>query len=326
MIQVPRRKFLIRAAAVLVLPLAARAQAKLRTVGLFWNDSAIPSPRKIALLSALRERGYVVGRDLQTEDRISLEGYGRLTEQAADLVRAEVDVIVTYGASATLAAAKATKKIPIVMMSALDPVASGLAVSLAHPDGNLTGVTTIAIELNSKRLQLLAELVPGLSRVGVLMASGSSAMSLNRREIESATAKLGIQPVFVEVRDLNDLQGAFATLSKAHIGAIYVAGSTMLSAYGARVTALVAKSRVPAMYTSDRFVDAGGLLSYGADLNAAIVLSAKYVDRILKGEKPGDLPIEQMNKLELILNLKTARQMNFKIPQAFLLRADRVIE
>lgn len=325
MIQVPRRKFLIRAAAVFVLPLAARAQAKLRTVGLFWNDSAIPSPRKVALLNALRERGYVVGRDFQTEDRISLEGYGRLTEQAADLVRAEVDVIVTSGGTATLAAAKATKKIPIVTISS-DPVALGLTASLAHPSGNVTGVATMTIELDSKCLQLLVELVPGLSRVGVLLASESSASSIHRREIDSATAKLGMQPVFVEVRAPNDLEGAFASLSKSRVGAIYVTASSMLSAHRARVISLVAKTRLPAIYSSHQYVDAGGLLSYGADFNSAIVLAAKYVDLILKGEKPGDLPIEQMSKLELILNLKSARQINLKIPQAFRLRVDRVIE
>jgi putative ABC transport system substrate-binding protein len=314
------------ASAVLALPLTAVAQRKLPTIGLLGNDAVIPSPRRITLLNALRERGYIAGRDVQIEDRISLEGYGGMTEHAADLVRANVDLIVALGATATIAAAKSTGRIPIVMISALDAVSMGFAVSLAQPGRNLTGVTTIAIELNSKRLQLLAELVPGMSRVGVLIATGSSASALNRREVENAASKLGLEPVIAEVREVNDLENAFTTLSRSRVDALYVPGSTMLSAHGASVARLAAKHKLPAMYTSDRFVDAGGLIGYGADINSAIVHASAHVDRILKGAKPGDLPIEQVSKLELIVNLKSAREMDLKIPRSVLLQADRVID
>jgi putative ABC transport system substrate-binding protein len=165
-----------------------------------------------------------------------------------------------------------------------------------------------------------------MSRVGVLIATGSSASALNRREVENAASKLGLEPVIAEVREVNDLENAFTTLSRSRVDALYVPGSTMLSAHGASVARLAAKHKLPAMYTSDRFVDAGGLIGYGADINSAIVHASAHVDRILKGAKPGDLPIEQVSKLELIVNLKSAREMDLKIPRSVLLQADRVID
>ena len=306
-------------------PLDVLAQRQIRTIGLLWNDSVNPSPHVATFLDALREKGYVLDRDIRIENRVSLEGYRRMGASASDLVRGKADVIVTIGATATLAAAKATKLIPIVGIIGTDPVAFGLATSLAHPEGNFTGVTSLVTDLHGKRLQLLGELIRDLKRIGLLFASESSASANMLREIEAAARLLGLHMQAAEVRLPADLDAAFASLSKSRVKALVVTGS-MLAAHGARVAALAAQYRLPAMYASTRPVEAGGLISYSVATPDLVRHLAVYVDRILKGAKPADLPIELPTKFEMVVNMKTAKALGLTIPPSILLRADRVIE
>ena len=321
-----RRQFIGFVGAIVASPLASAQQAKMPTIGLLWNDTVKPSPLTATLLQALRGKGYVVGRNIQVEDRVALEGYGGMHENAAELVRAKVNVIFVYGATAVVAAAKATKEIPIVMVIGADPVALGLAASLSYPGGNVTGVTNNVFEPTAKRIQLLHELVPKMSRMGVLIASGSSAATVNRREIEAAVRALRLELHVAEVGNPENFEPAFSSLAQSRVEALYVSPSSMIAANSARVVTLAAQQRPPAIYTDRRYVDGGGLMFYGHNVHESFVLAAPYVDRILKGAKPGDLPIEQTSKLELVINLKTARSLGIKVPQSILVRADRVIE
>jgi putative tryptophan/tyrosine transport system substrate-binding protein len=321
-----RRKFLTGGAAMLALPRLAGAQGKMWVVGLLWNDSVKPSPLVEVLLTALREKGWLVGRNLRVEDRISLEGYGGYAEGLKELVRAKVDVIVTSGATATQAAAKATKDIPIVMRIGGDPVASGLVASLSRPGGNITGITTVQVGLNGKRIQLLKELVPNVARVGVLVAAETASYILNVRESEAAAQALNLQVQIGEVRSLDEIEGLVGHFRKLHVGAVYVPGSTMLASHGERVAGALNKHRLPAVYANDRFVEAGGLMVYSASTGKSFMRLAGYVDRVLKGVRPADLAIEQASDVELVVNLKTANGLGIRIPQSILVRADRVIE
>ncbi len=320
-----RREFVVLGAAALALPLAARAQ-KVPVVGLLWNDSVKPSPYAVTLLGTLKDRGYVPGRNLRIEDRVALEGYGSMAESAAALVRAKVDLIVSYGATATQTAAKATKEIPIVMVMGADPVARGLAASLSRPGGNVTGVTTLTGALIGKSMELLKELNPGLSRVGVLLGSGSANYSLNVREAEAAARLLRLELHFGPVGAAGEIESAIAALAKSRVGAVYVVGSTMLASHSDRVVAAIAKHRIPAAYPSERYTESGGLMVYAPSVKKAFVRAAGYVDRILKGSRPAEMPIEQSSDLELVINLKTAKALGIKIPPSILQRADRAIE
>jgi len=311
---------------MLVLPRLAGAQGKVSIVGLLWNDSVRPSPLAEVLLTALREKGWVVGRNLRVEDRISLEGYGGYAEGLKELVRARVDVIVTSGATATQAAAKATKDIPIVMRIGGDPVASGLVASLSRPGGNITGITTVQVGLNAKRIQLLREMLPDVARVGVLLAAEAASYSPNVRESEAAAKALNLQAQIGEVRSLEQIDDVLGHFRKSQVGAVYVPGSTMLASHGERVAAALSKHRLPAVYANDRFVEAGGLMVYSASTGKSFVRLAAYVDRVLKGVRPADLAIEQASDVELVVNLRTAKGLGITIPQSILVRADRVIE
>jgi putative ABC transport system substrate-binding protein len=260
------------------------------------------------------------------EDRVALEGYGGMAENAAELVRARVNVIFAYGSTAVAAAARATEEIPIVMVIGVDPVEMGLAASLSHPGGNITGVTNIVFELTAKRLQLLHEVVPKMSRVGALIATGSRAATTNRREIEAAAHALNLQLHVAEVRNPVDIEPAFSNMARSRVDGVYISPSTMMAASKAQVVALAARHRLPAMYADRRFVDAGGLMQYGSNVYKAFTLAATYVDRILKGARPSDLPIEQMSKFEFIINLKTVKALGIAIPQSILLRADELVQ
>jgi putative ABC transport system substrate-binding protein len=249
-----------------------------------------------------------------------------MDEGADHLVRAKVDVIVTYGATATVAAVKATKDIPIVMIIGSDPVALGLVKSLSHPDLNITGITLVNSELIAKRIQLLTELIPGMSRLGVLFAPGSGSSAITKRQISDAVRILNLDTSFAEVRKSEDLENAFGSLSRARVDAVFVNASTMLAANSERVAALATKHRLPAMYSALSYVDAGGLIGYATDIHAAVTEMAGYVDKILKGAKPRDLPIEQASRFELVVNLRTAKAIGMKVPHTILQRADRVID
>jgi putative tryptophan/tyrosine transport system substrate-binding protein len=321
-----RRDVILASAAALAVPFAARALQKMPVVGLLWNDSVKPSPYIATFLAAMGEKGYTAGRNFRVEDRVAIEGYGPMADSAAALVRAAVDVIVTYGATATLAAAKATKSIPIVMVMGRDPVAEGLAASLARPGGNVTGVATLSVDAAPKRFELLKELSPDVSKVGVLAAAGAVASQRMVRDLEPMARTLKLQPYFCDASAPAEIEVCIAQLAQSGAGAIYVVGNTMLASHSTLVVGAIAKHRLPAVYSVERHTDAGALMTYGPSVRKAFVRLVGYVDRILKGARPGDLPIEQVSDVELVVNLKTANALGIKIPQTILVRADRVIE
>ena len=312
-------------AATLALPRSAMAQQKRPVVGLLWQDSVVPSPHATALQDVLRDKGWMAGRDFRIEDRVADEAYGRLAERAAELVRARVDIIVTSGSTAAVAAAKATKEIPIVVHMGVDPVASGLVASLSRPGGNVTGVVQTATALNAKRIELLKELNPGLSRFGVLLTPNVG-NPVYVRDAEAAARALQLTVHFSQAETPADIDGAVAELAKARVGAVYIAPSSMLTAHSVRVVEAVAKHRLPAIYGADRFMDAGGLMAYGSNARKSFVRTAGYVDRILKGARPAEMAMEQASEMELVVNLRAAKALGIKFPPSILVRADRVIE
>ena len=311
---------------MLVFRLPVWAQGTVQTIGLLWNDSVKPSPYVATLLLALNEKGYAVGRNLRIEDRVALEGYGAMDESAAALARANVDVILANGRTAVVAAAKATKQIPIVAIIGTNPTTLGLAASLSRPGGNVTGVLTQSGEMAGKRMELLKELVPGNLSVGFLNASAANGAVEIKARTEEAARALRLKVTMVDVRSPDDIEGAVANLAKAKVTGVYVPGSSMLAAHSTRVVAAVARHRIPAVYAGERYVQAGGLVSHGTSIHKLFAKAAIYVDRILKGARPGDLPIERADVFELTVNLKTARAQGIKVPQSILLRADKVIE
>ena len=311
--------------AALGLPSVARGQKKASLIGLLWTDSVKPSPYIAVLLDTLRQRGWVSGRDFRVEDRVTLEGYGGYADSVAALLQAKVDLVVALGATAVFTIAKATQQIPIVMVMGTDPVATGLVASMARPGGNVTGVLTLSRELNAKRIELLKEMIPALSSVGVVLVPNVG-NPLNIQECEAAARALKLQIHFTEVRAPQDVGAAIAELAKKRVGAVYIAPTTMLAAHAPKVVEAIGQHRIPAVYTHERFFEAGGLTTYATSVNSAFVRAAGYVERILKGARPGELAIETVSNLELKLNLKTAKALGIKVPQTILARADRVIE
>jgi putative ABC transport system substrate-binding protein len=320
-----RRDVVLASVTAVLVPRVVRAQKKTAVIGLLWNDSTKPSPYASVLLDALRQRGYAVPGDLRVEDRVGLEGYASYGEGIADLVRAKVDVIVTNGTTALQAAAKATKDIPIVAITGSDPVKLGFAASLSRPGGNITGLAVSTVGLGAKRMELLKELTPGLSRVGVLLAP-NVANPTNRREAETAGAALNMQVHFAEVRAIDEIESRVGELRQARVEAIAVTAATLMSSHSARVIAAIATHRLPAVYPNERYAEAGGLMTYSSSVSRAFVSAAGYVDRILKGANPGQLPIEQFRDVDLVINLRAAKTLGLKVPQTLLVRADRVIE
>ena len=320
-----RRAFL---AASLVLPLGARAQAQRRTIGLLWNDSVQPSPHVPVLLGTLHRLGWTAGRNLEVKDHVALEGYRPMAESAATLVTQGCDVIVTFGATAATIAARATKDIPIAMLIGSDPVQLGLAQSLARPGGNVTGVWNLSQGLIGKRLELLRELAPGIKEAGVLVAGGSAQQGrdLAMDETKAAAVRLRMTLHFANVGSPEEIEPAVASLAKIGARAVYVGQGTFLAAHSARIVQAIAARRLIAVYSSDRFAEAGGLVSYAPSVNAAFARLASYVDLILRGAKPAGMPIEQQSEVELVVNLKTAKAQGIRIPQSILQRADRAIE
>jgi len=320
-----RRGLLALAIGILAWSLGAGAQTRLPTIGILSVDSTDSSPWYQTFAGALREKGYIVDRNVRIDNR-TVRSYEGLAEAAAALVRAKVDVIFAWGSTATIAAAKATKNIPIVMVAGLDPVAAGLASSMAHPGGNVTGVNTLSTDLTSKRAELLKELLPGIKRVGVLYAPESGAGASRIQEAERAIRSLNLTIEVVSVRDAGELQDAFAAMARAKIDSLIVLPSRIFSIHTKPIVVLAEQYRIPAVYSIEEFVEVGGLMSYGPDFRDAFVQAATYVVRALRGVKPGDLPIEQPTKFVLMINLKTAKALGLTTPQSFLLRADRVIE
>ena len=311
-------------------PASAQELKKVPRIGyLSARDPASDSTRSKEILLGLRELGYVDGKNISIVYRYSDGKRERFTELATELVRLNVDMIVVAGGEVLIrAATNATKTIPIVMSGGgVDPVKASFVQSLAHPGGNVTGLTLLAIQLGDKRLDLLKEAVPRISRIGFLYESGNLGSMLELKEVLPASARalnLIIQPW--EVRSTADFEKVFAELSKQRPDALYVSTSALLNTNQKGIVSFALKTRLPPVYGRKEYVEGGGFMYYGANVAESYKCVAYYVDRILKGAKPADLPVEQPTKFELVINLKTAKQIGLTIPPNVLARADRVIK
>ena len=315
-------------AMLFALRVSAEAQqpTKVARIG-FLNAPPIASiPARIdAFRQGLRELGYVEGKNIVIEYR-SAEGKAeRVPDLAAELVRLKVDVIVSSGPTSTHQAKKATSTIPIVMAFDDDPVGSGLVASLARPGGNITGLSTLSPELSGKQLELLKEIIPTLSRVAVLGTSNRPGTAQGLRETKLAAGALGVQLQYLDVPSPKDIEVAFREARNARAEAVLVLGSPVLNSQRKQILDLAAKSRLPATYSRPEYVEEGGLMTYGVSISDLFRRSATYVDKILKGRTPADLPVEQPIKFEFIINLKAAKDIGLTIPPNVLARADKVI-
>jgi len=316
---------------IVVAPFAAEAQqaVKIARIGYLAGNLAVFPQLREAFLQGLRDLGYVEGRNVVIESRSAEGKLERLPALAAELVALNVEVILAGGTPQALAAKQATRTLPIVFAGVADPVTSGLVTSLARPDGNITGLSSLALELVGKCLEQLTQAVPGVSRVAVLWHPGALGERTEKdmlKGAEVAAQALGVRLQFVEVRGPADFDRAFSDMTRARAGALTVLTSNMFVTERRRLVDLAAKNRLPAVYPYREFVDAGGLMAYGSDLADLFRRAATNVDKILKGAKPGDLPVEQPTKFELVINLKTAKALGLTIPQSLLQRADAVIQ
>jgi putative tryptophan/tyrosine transport system substrate-binding protein len=282
--------------------------------------------RTEAFRQRLRELGYVERKNIIVEFRYAEEKLDRLPDLAKELVGLNVDVIVTAGGTSTRYAKEATGTIPIVMVQDNDPVGNGFVASLGRPGGNITGLATLAPEISGKRLELLREIVPKLSRIAVLGASSNPGNAQSLKETELAGRQFGLQLKYFDVRNLKDIENGFQDAEKERTDAVLLLVSSVLNSYRTQVVGLATKNRVPAIYPFIDFVEAGGLMSYGVSFIDLHRRAANYVDKILKGSKPADLPVEHATKFELVINTKAAKQIGLTIPPNVLARADRVIK
>jgi len=325
-----RREFIARSAmAILTLPMAAEAQPaeKVPKIGYLVLSPLAdpPSTERTAFLEGLRDLGYVVGRNILIEYRAAAWNRELLPDLAAELVALKVDVIVAVP-GATDAAREATTTIPIVVPAANDPVESGLVASLARPGGNITGTALSTPELTGKRLQLLKEAFPKVSRVAVLWSPAYEAAQLQWKATQAAARTLGVTLQSLAVRDPKDFPGAFSAMTRTRPDALLTIVSPLTTAYRPLIVEFATKHRLPTMFAVREDVEAGGLMSYAPNVPDTFRRAARYVDRILKGAKPGDLPLEQPTTFELVINLKTAKLLGLTLPQSLLLRADRIIQ
>ena len=326
-----RRALLIAlGASALAAPLASFAQqqpAKIPRIGLLSPFS--PSDTALwhqAFGQGLRDLGWVEGKNISIEYRYAEGRNDRLPDLAAELVRLKVDVIVTSGAPAAIAAKQATITIPIVMAQVNDPVGLGLIASLGKPGGNITGLANLHSDLGAKQLELLKEAAPKTSRVAILWNPANPGAALIVRHMQHGAQALGMTLLPVEVRDPSEVESAFATMTRERANALSLPPDPVFLPFGKRIVELVARNRLPAMYGWRELVEAGGLMAYGPSIPDMFRRAAGYVDKILKGAKPANLPIEQPTKFELVVNMKTAKALGIKIPNSILLRADKVIE
>ena len=289
------------------------------------NEPAAFAARTEGFRQGLRELGYVEGKNIKIEYRYAEGKLDRLSGLAAELVRLKVDVIVTAVSSSTRSAKEATNTIPIVMAQDNDPVGNAFVVSLARPGGNITGLSTLSPEIGGKQLELLKGVVPRMVRAAVIGTSTLPGHAQRLKETELAAAALGVELQYLDVLSPEDIDTAFREASKKRADAVVVLGGLVLISHRAQVANLAAKKRLPAIYNVPEFVDAGGLMTYGASYIDLYRRAATYVDKILKGAKPADLPVEQPTKFDFIVNLQAAKQISLTIPQKVLARADRVI-
>jgi putative tryptophan/tyrosine transport system substrate-binding protein len=305
----------------------AQHRAKVPRIGfLITGSPSGASSRVEAFRQACRDLGYVEGNNLTIDYRYAAGRVNRLPDLAADLLRLNPDVIVAQGASAAHAAKNATRTVPIVMSNAADPVGTGLVSSLAQPGGNVTGLSDFNVGVITKRLELLKEVLPTASYVAVLLNPANPTNPLQLKHLEAVAPALRVKLHRLEIKNPEDIDAAFASLRKKEpVSAILVIGDPMFGAQRSRLIELTAKSRLPATWSVSDYVEAGGLMSYGTSLDDLHRRAATYVDKILKGAKPAELPVEQPTKFELVINLKTAKQIGLTIPPNVLARADRVI-
>jgi len=325
---VKRREFItLLGGAAAAWPLAARAQqaGKLPTIGFLGADPSIESKRVAAFVQRLRELAWIDGRNLAIEYRWAEGRNERYAENAAELVRFKVDVIVTSATPPTLAAKQATAVIPIVFGAAGDPVGTGLVASLARPGGNVTGLSAQTAETAGKRLELLREIVPGFGRLAIMANVGNPISLLELGEVQAAARALGLEVHTLEIRRAEDISPAFDAL-KGRADALYVCLDPLVNTHRIRINTLALGARLPTIHGLREYVEAGGLMSYGANAPDLFRRAAEYVDKILRGAKPADIPVEQPTKFDLVINLTTAKALGLTIPEPFLLRADEVIE
>jgi putative ABC transport system substrate-binding protein len=304
----------------------AQQPAKIPRIGYLSGSSRSTSPdRREAFRQGLRELGYVEGKNIVIESRYAEGKFDRLPALATELVRLKVDIIVTAGPQATRPAKQVTSTIPIVMGQDPDPVGNGFVASLAQPGGNITGLATFAPELSGKQLELLKETVPKLSRVAVFGTSTNPGNAQNLREVELAAKAFGVKLQYLDVLSPKDIETAFRAASKERADAILLLPGPVLNLQRAQITDLAVKSRLPAIYPQTEYMEAGGLMYYGTNTPDLFRRAATYVDKLLKGRTPADLPVEQPMKFEFIINLKAAKQIGLTIPPNVLVRADKVI-
>ena len=306
-------------------PADAQQPAAPRRIGVLLVSWSLESKVAQAFREGLRDAGYVEGRDVVIEWRSANGDYARVPELVADLVQRKVELIVANGTVGTRAAKRATSTIPIVMALVADPVGSGLVANLAHPGGNVTGLTIMTTDLSAKQLQLLKETVPRATRVAVLWNPDTPYSPKVIEELKAAAPLLAIELKFVGVRTQEEIGPAFSAVSRAQVQALYVIEDPLFTTHRTALLERASKARIAVIYGDRHYADEGGLMSYGASYGDLMRRSAGYVDKILKGAKPGDLPIEQPTKFELVVNLKTAKVLGITVPQSILLRADEVI-
>jgi putative ABC transport system substrate-binding protein len=323
-----RRNLLSLLCGVVAWPRVADAQQAGRTyrIGYLFLGAQPPEPQKMTPWPTLRELGYVEGTNLVVERRFAAGRRERLGAFASELIAFKPDLILTQGGQSAEAISKSTHDIPVVIIGAGDPIGTGLVEGLSRPGGNVTGVTEVSTELSAKRLQLLKEAVPAITRVAVLWNAADRAMKLRYREIETAANAMQIGIRSIEVREPEDFDAAFAAMRGDRPDAMFMVSDALTSLNRKRIIEFAVQTRLPTVYEYREFVDDGGLMSYGPNLRELFARAAYYIDKILKGAKPAELPMEQPTKFELIINLKTANSLGLAIPPALLARADEVIE
>ena len=324
-----RREFITLIGGAAAWPLAARAQqtGKVWRIGILEPISAALNAANFdALRRGLRELGYTEGRNLIIEYRSADGRAERFPALAAELVRLKVDLIVTRGTPAVLAAKNASGALPVVMAASGEPLGVGVVAGLAHPGGNVTGLSAFSIATEQKRVELLREIVPGITRLAALYNMSNPVSPPRWEEIKTVARSLGIEPELLDVRTPEDLGPGFEAVTRRRVDALIVGNDGLIQANRRSIVDLAARHKLPAIYAYREIVDGGGLTSYGVSYSHLYFRAASFVDKIFKGAKPTDLPVEQPTKFELVINLKTAKALGLSIPEAFLLRADEVIE